>query len=235
MSSMSMIEHLDELRSRLIKAVVAIGVGTIVAFIFRNWIFDILAEPWNDVAGSRGLAFFRPTEAFSLFMRLSLFGGLVLAAPVVLWQTWAFVAPALNKKERRYIVPAAIVLGTLFASGIALGYWSLGRGLEFLIDFGEDRLDATVGGVFYLSFAMRFIFVFGLAFQFPVFLFALIATGAVSRKTLARGRRWAVLTIVTVGAVITPSGDPVTLLLLSAPLYLLYEGTLLAARMLLRR
>jgi len=233
--SMTLVDHLEELRSRLIKAVVAIVLASIVAFIFRNWIFDVLTEPWDKVAGDRNLAFFRPTEAFSLFMRLSLFGGLVLASPVVLWQAWAFVAPALTKKERRFIVPGSLVLGALFATGIMLGYWSLGRGLEFLVDFGEGRLDPTVGGNFYLGFAMRFILVFGIAFQFPVFLFSLMAVGAVDRNRLAAGRRWAILAIVTIGAVITPSGDPVTLMLLSAPLYLLYEGTLLLARIKLKR
>jgi sec-independent protein translocase protein TatC len=232
---MTLLEHLEELRTRLIKATAAVMVASIVAFVFRNWLFDVLTAPWEDVAGERNLAFFRPTEAFSLFMKLSLFGGVVLAAPVVLWQTWAFIAPALTKRERRWIVPASLVLAGLFAAGIALGYWSLRRGLSFLVDFGEGRLDPTVGGSFYLSFAMRFILVFGVAFQFPVFLFSLMAVGAVTRQRLASGRRWAVLTIVTVAAVITPSGDPYTLLLLSTPLYLLYEATLLAGRLFLKR
>ncbi len=234
-ASMSLLEHLEELRSRLIKAVIAIVAASIVAFIFRNWLFDLLTEPWNEVADNRNLAFFRPTEAFSLFMKLSLFGGLILAAPVVLWQIWAFIAPALSKKERRYIVPGVMLLSGLFLTGVWIGYWSLGRGLEFLIDFGEGRLDPTVGGAFYLSFAMRFIFVFGIAFQFPVFLYSLMAVGAVSRQRLASGRRWAVLAIVTIAAAITPSGDPYTLLLLSTPLYLLYEFTLLAARFRLKK
>ncbi len=232
---MSLVEHLEELRSRAVKAVVAIVVASIIAFIFRNWIFDLLTGPWEDVAGDRELAFFRPTEAFSLFMKLSLFGGLIIASPIVLWQVWAFIAPALNKRERRYVIPGILVLSGLFLSGVWLGYWSLGRGLEFLIDFGEGRLDPTVGGAFYLSFAMRFILVFGIAFQFPVFLFSLMAVGAVSRQQLASGRRWAVLAIVTIGAAITPSGDPYTLLLLSTPLYLLYEFTLLAARFRLKK
>jgi len=227
---MSLVDHLEELRSRLIKAVIAVVVASIFAFIFRNWIFDLLTEPWNDVAGDRELAFFRPTEAFSLFMKLSLFGGLILASPIVLWQIWAFITPALSKREKRYVVPGLMLLSGLFAAGVWLGYWSLGRGLEFLIDFGEGRLDPTVGGAFYLSFAMRFILVFGVAFQFPVFLFSLMAVGAVSRRRLAAGRRWAVLIIVVIAAAITPSGDPYTLLLLSTPLYLLYEATLLAAR-----
>lgn len=227
--------HLEELRNRIIKAGLAIAAGAIVAFVFRNWIFDVLTAPYEDVAGDRNLVFFRPTEAFSLFMRLSLFGGFVLASPVVIYQLWAFVRPALTKRERRRLIPVVLILVLLFVGGVAFGYWSLQRGLGFLLDFGEDRLDATIGGNHYLTFAMRFLLVFGFSFEFPVFLFAAAAVGIVGWRTLASGRRWAVLAIVTIGAVVTPSGDPVTLLLLSAPLYLLYEIDIWLVRFVLKR
>lgn len=232
---MPLLDHLEELRRRLIVAAIAVVIGSIAAFVFRHQLFDVLIGPWERVAEDRDLVFFRPTEAFSIFMRLSLFGGFVLASPVVIWQAWAFVSPALHAGERRFVIPAVAALGMLFLIGVVVGYWALGRGLEFLIDFGGDELEPTIGGGFYLSFAMRFILVFGIAFEFPVFLFALAATGAVERSTLARGRRWAVLAIVTIGAVITPSGDPLTLLLLSAPLYLLYELTLFLVWLVRRR
>lgn len=229
------VAHLDELRSRLLKASVAILVGAIVGFIFRNHIFDLLVGPFERVAEDRNLVFFRPTEAFSVFMRVSLFGGFVLASPFVIWQVWAFIAPALSKREKRAVIPAVAVLALLFIGGVAFGYWSLERGLGFLLDFGEGRLDAEIGASFYLSFAMRFLLVFGIAFEFPVFLFLTAAVGVVGWRQLASGRRWAVLTIVTVGAVVTPSGDPLTLILLSVPLYLLYELTILAVRLVLKR
>ncbi|HSM02860.1 MAG TPA: twin-arginine translocase subunit TatC [Acidimicrobiia bacterium] len=227
--------HLEELRNRLIKASIAVVAGAIVAFVFRHWIFDLIVAPYEDIAAGNDLVFFRPTEAFSLFMRLSLFGGFVIASPVVIWQVWAFIAPALTKREKRVVVPIVMVLVILFLAGLAVGYWSLGRGLEFLIDFGGDDLDPVIGGNDYLSFAMRFLLVFGLSFEFPVFLYAAAAVGAVTWRRLASGRRWAVLLIVTVGAVITPSGDPLTLLLLSIPLYLLYEATIWIVRFTLRR
>jgi len=227
--------HLEELRNRLIKSAVAVVAGAIVAFMFRQWIFDIIVAPYEDIAADRDLVFFRPTEAFSLFMRLSLFGGFVIASPIVIWQVWAFVAPALTKREKRVVVPIVIVLVVLFLSGLMVGYWSLGRGLRFLLDFGGDELEPVIGGNDYLSFAMRFLLVFGISFEFPVFLYAAAAVGAVSWRSLASGRRWAVLLIVTVGAVITPSGDPLTLLLLSVPLYFLYEATIWIVRFTLRR
>jgi len=227
--------HLEELRSRIVKAGLAIVVGAVVAFVFRDWIFDLLIQPYREVTAERNLVFFRPTEAFSLFMRISLFGGLVLASPVVIYQIWAFVAPGLTKRERRWVIPVVSVLAVLFLAGIWFGYWSLERGLGFLIDFGGDDLDPTIGGDFYLSFALRFLLVFGIAFEFPVFLFLAAAVGFVGWRSLARGRRWAVLLIVTIGAVVTPSGDPLTLLLLSAPLYALYELDIWLIRWILRR
>jgi len=230
-----MMAHLDELRSRLFKASLAVIVGAIVAFIFRDWIFDLLVAPYEAVVEDRNLVFFRPTEAFSLFMRIALFGGFVLASPVVIYQLWRFTSPALTKREKKWVIPIVAVLVLLFLSGIGFGYWSLQRGLGFLLDFGSDQIDPTIGGSHYLSFALRFLLVFGFSFEFPVFLFAAAAVGVVNWRTLAKGRRWAVLAIVTIGAVVTPSGDPLTLLLLSVPLYILYELDIWLIRFLIRR
>jgi sec-independent protein translocase protein TatC len=234
-SQQPIMSHLAELRTRLFKVAAAIVIGSIVAFIFRNWIFDLLIDPYEQITGDSKLAFFKPTEAFSLFMRLSLFGGFILASPIVIYQVWAFVAPALSKREKRIAVPVVMILVVLFLSGVGFGYWSLQRGLGFLIDFGGDSLDPVIGGSFYLSFAMRFLLVFGIAFEFPVFLYAAAAMGVVGWRQLAAGRRWAVLLIVTIGAVVTPSGDPYTLLLLSVPLYVFYEATIWIVRFTLRR
>jgi sec-independent protein translocase protein TatC len=230
-----LMSHLTELRHRLIKASIAVIIGSVVAFVFRTWIFDVLVAPFESYAEGRQLAFFRPTEAFSLFMRLSLFAGFVLASPVVIYQAWAFVSPALTRREKRRALPVVAVLILLFLGGVAFGYWSLERGIAFLLDFGSGRIDPVIGGDYYLTFALRFLLVFGLAFEFPVFLFAAAAMGLVGWRSLARGRRWAVLIIVTVGAVVTPSGDPLTLILLSAPLYVFYETTIWLVRLVLRR
>ncbi|MCJ7725583.1 MAG: twin-arginine translocase subunit TatC [Acidimicrobiia bacterium] len=227
--------HLDELRSRIFKAGLAVIAGAIVAFVFRNWIFDLLVAPYESVAADHDLVFFRPTEAFSLFMRISMFAGFVLASPVIIYQLWRFISPAMTKREKKWIIPIVAVLVILFLGGISFGYWSLQRGLGFLLDFGSDKLEPTIGGSYYLTFALRFLMVFGISFLFPVFLFAAAAVGVVSWRALARGRRWAVLAIVTVGAVITPTGDPLTLLLLSVPLYLLYEIDIWLIRFLLHR
>jgi sec-independent protein translocase protein TatC len=230
-------EHLTELRSRLIKSVVAIFLGSIVGLIFNAWIRDLLISPYRDAVGidEGGLAFLRPTEAFGVVMKIGLFGGAILASPVVLYQLWRFISPALTAKERRYVVPLSALFTVLFAAGLALGYWSLPRGLDFLLGFGGDDLDPVIQAEPYLSFAMRFLLAFGIAFEFPVFTFAAAAVGVVSSRQLRAGWRWAVVGIVVGAAVLTPSGDPLTLTLLSVPLYVMYELTILAVKYILKK
>ena len=232
---MSFMGHLGELRNRLMKAGAAVVVASIVAFFFHESILDLLSRPFENALEDGRLAVFRPTEAFSLVMRLSLFGGVVLASPVLLYQLWRFVSPALSKREKKWVVPLMAVFTVLFAAGVTLGYWALARGLEFLLSFGGDSLEPIIGADNYLGFAMRFILAFGIAFEFPVFLFAAAASGIVGSTRLRQGRRWAVLVILLAAALITPSGDPLTLMLLSVPLYLMFEATILAIRFILKK
>ena len=129
---------------------------------------------WRD---HQQLAFFQPTEPFSLALRVALFGGFIIASPIIIYQVWRFIGPALTKRERRYVYPLSGVMSLLFLSGVALGYYTLPLALRVLFSFGGDLLQETVGVNFYFSFAMRFLLAFGLAFQFPVFLFAAAALG----------------------------------------------------------
>jgi len=232
---MPMMEHLVEFRSRLVKVLIAVGLGTVVAFFFNEEILTLLAEPYKRAIPDGSLAFFRVTEAFATVMRLSLFGGIILASPVILYQSWRFAAPALSPKEKRWAYPITAVFVFLFISGVVVGYLALERGLGFLLEFGGDALVPIIGADFYLKFATRFIFAFGIAFEFPVFLFAAAAVGVVTSRKLRDNRRWAVLIIIIAAAIITPSGDPVTLMLLAVPLYVLFELTILAIRFILRR
>jgi sec-independent protein translocase protein TatC len=229
-----LLTHLDELRSRLIKVSLAVVAGTVIAFVFRGWLFDLMVEPYARVAGDRDLAFFRPTEAFAIFMRLSLFGGFVISSPVVFYQIWRFVSPALTRRERRLVVPVVTVLSALFVTGVVFGYWILELGLGFLLDFGGDNLEPVIGGNDYLTFAIRFLLIFGLAFEFPVFLYLAAAMGAVRWQHLAAARRGTLVGILVVSALVTP-GDPFTMLALSIPLYVLYEVTIILVRMTIRR
>lgn len=230
-----MLGHLTELRSRLIKVAIAVAIGTIVAFFFNQELLDFLIRPYRVAVPGGSLAYFRPTEAFSTVMRVSLFGGFVLASPVVMYQLWRFIAPALTPREKRWTYPLTVVFVVLFVGGCAVGYLALERGLVFLFDFGGDALVPVIGAEEYLRFAIRFILAFGIGFEFPVFLFAAAAFGIISSRVLSTNRRWAVLIILVAAAVITPTGDPLTLLTLAIPLYVLYELTILAIRLLLKK
>lgn len=234
-SAMTLMDHLDELRSRLIKSAAAVAVGAVAGFFLYDRVLDLLAGPYEEATGQAGLAVFRPTEAFSVVMRVSLFTGLVIASPVVIYQLVRFVGPALTKREKRYAVPLSGILALLFAVGVLAGYWALERGLDFLLGFGGERITPIIGADHYLSFALRFILAFGIAFEFPVFLFTVAAIGVVTSTALRRNWRWAVVVILVGAALITPSGDPLTLTLMAVPLYVLYELTILAIKLILKR
>lgn len=231
----SYLGHLGELRDRLIKCSVAVLIGSIIGFVIHEQVLSFLAEPYQIAVPDAGLSFFRPSEAFSVVMKISLWTGLIIASPVILYQTWRFVAPALTAREKKWAIPMTGIFAVLFLAGITVGYVALERGLVFLLGFGGDALQPVIGADLYFRFAMRFILAFGIAFEFPVFLFSAAAFGVVSSAALRSNRRWALVIILVVAAFITPTGDPLTLLMLSAPLYLFYELTILAVRFILKK
>ncbi|MGH3650974.1 MAG: twin-arginine translocase subunit TatC, partial [Acidimicrobiia bacterium] len=173
-------------------------------------------------------------EEWGVLMRIALFGGLILASPVVLYQIWAFINPALTGTERKWAFPIVAALVVLFVTGVVFGYLVLPRGLAFLLDIFENVENDLLIGEYY-SFVLRFLLAFGVAFLYPVFLFATAAAGIVSADQLARGRRWAVILVVVGAALITPTGDLLTLLVLAGPLYLMYEITYWLVRLVLKR
>ncbi len=228
-----MLVHLEELRWRLVKAAASLVLGAIFAYLFRDQIFEWISRPYYEAFPESELVTIRPAESFSAAMRLALFGGFVLASVPITWQAWAFVSPGLTKKERKWVIPVVLTSVSLFLIGVAFAYYILPRGLTFLqetLDVGQETAVSE-----YLNFALRFLLVFGISFEFPIVLFMAGALGLVKSEQLARGRRWAVLVIAVVGAAATPTGDPFTMLFLSIPLYMLYEITLLAIRYILRK
>ncbi len=228
------LSHLEELRWRLLKSFIAIIVGGVVAFVFANDLRAILEAPFYAAAPDAELQSLAVAEKWGVLMRIGLFGGVILASPVVLYQLWAFINPALTQKERRWAIPIVSSMAVLFASGVAFGYWALPRGLDFLLGVFPDVGNNLRLGDYY-SFTLRFLFAFGVAFLYPVFLFASAAAGIISSQQLARGRRWALILVVAGAAAITPSGDAFTLLVLSAPLYLMYEATYWLVRLVLKK
>lgn len=230
----SILVHLDELRWRVLKAGIGILVGGVVAFLFVDQLREILESPFYQADPDAALQTFAVVEQWGVLMRIGLFGGFILASPLVLYQVWAFVAPALTTGERRWVFPIVSSLVVLFVGGVAFGYWVLPRGLEFLLGIFPD-VDNDLRMADYYSFVIRFLFAIGVTFMYPVFLFAAAAVGVVSSELLARGRRWAVLIVVIAAALITPTGDAFTLFVLSGPLYLMYEATYWLIRLVLKK
>jgi sec-independent protein translocase protein TatC len=230
----SILAHLEELRWRIFRIFIAVLVGGLVAFLFADQLRTILEAPFHTAAPDSALQAFEPAEEFGVLMRIALFGGIVLASPVILYQTWAFINPALTRRERNWAFPVVTALVVLFVGGVLFGYLTLPRGLTFLLNIFTDVMnDLRIGS--YYSFVLRYLVAFGLAFLYPVFLFAAAAAGVVTSAQLARGRRWAVLIIVIAAAVITPSGDALTLIVLSVPLYVMYEATYWLIRLVLKK
>lgn len=230
----TILAHLEELRWRLVRVFIAVVVGGLVALVFHDQLRMILEAPFRAAAPDNDLQTLNPTEQWGVLMRIALFGGIILASPVVLYQIWAFIQPALTKRERNWAFPVVGSLVVLFVGGVVFGYFTLPRGLEFLLDIFPD-VEANLRLGDYYSFTLRFLFAFGVAFLYPVFLFAAAAAGVISSQQLARGRRWAVLIIVIGAALITPSGDAFSLMVLSVPLYLMYEATYWLVRLVLRK
>lgn len=230
----TILTHLEELRWRIVKIFIAILAGGIVAFIFASDLTAILERPFYAASPESNLQSLAVAEQWGILMRVGFFGGLILSSPVVIYQLWAFINPALTSRERKWAFPVVGSMAILFIAGVLFGYWVLPRGLEFLLELLPGvKTDLQIGR--YYSFVLRLIFATGVAFLYPVFLFAAAAAGVVSSEQLARGRRWAVLIIVIGAALITPSGDAFTLLLLSIPLYLMYEITYWLVRLLLKK
>ena len=158
---------------------------------------------------------------------LAAYGGIGLAIPVILWQAWKFIVPGLYPHERRYAIPFVTSGVVLFAFGAGLAYWSIPRALDFLLNVGGDRLEDLLSPAPYISFVIKMIIAFGLGFQFPLILIFLQMVGLVNVDTLKSGRRYAIVGIVVLVAILTPSGDPITLMILSVPMYIFYEGAVL--------
>lgn len=230
----SILTHIDELRWRIVKIGIAVIVGAVVAFFFDDWLREILEAPFYEAAPGNDFQALKVGEEWGVLMRVSMFGGVILASPVILYQIWAFINPALTPRERKWALPVVAALVILFIGGVLFGYTVLPIGLEFLLNVFPNVENNLLIGEYY-SFVLRFLLATGAAFLYPVFLFAAAAAGLVSSEQLARGRRWAVLLVVVVAALITPSGDIPNLLILATPLYLMYEIVYWLVRLILKK
>jgi sec-independent protein translocase protein TatC len=241
-TKMTLGEHLAELRSRIIRSVLAVVLGAIVIVAFYDQVLDVLVEPYRNLCSESDPGFcdgevfiLDPIEGLATRLRVATYGGVILALPVILWQVWRFVVPALNRKERRYAIPFIVSTLVLFALGAVVAYFTLGRALQFLISWsGED-----VGQVFQISRYLRLVGVmaaaFGIGFLLPVLLVFLQLVGVIRPHQLVASWRYAILGIAVLAAFITPSGDPVSLAVLAVPMTALYFLAALIGWLLTRR
>jgi sec-independent protein translocase protein TatC len=227
---MSFLEHLEELRWRLVKSAASILLFSIVAYFFTDHILNFLTR---DI----GAVYFNaPTEAFSVRIKLSIITGLLAALPVVFWQIWQFVVPGLYRNEARLVIPVVILATIAFIGGAAFCFFLvLPVGMQFLLGFGTEKIQPLISVGRYISFVSWMCLGFGAVFELPIVSFFLGRIGLIDSGMLKRGRRYAVVGILVVAAAITPSPDVFSQLMLAGPLYFLYELSIVIVRMTGRR
>jgi len=224
---LSLVQHLKELRDRVMVSAIAVAITTALAFTFTTQIIRFLLVP----SGVDRLLALSPTEGFTTYFRVALFAGIALAMPVLLYEIYAYIDPALYPPERRFIRAIGIPVLALFVLGMSFCYFVLlPRAIPFLITFGGDVIENQLRAAEYLSFVTTFILGMGIVFEVPVIIWALVRVGIVQRSWLAKQRRYVFLLSFVVGAIITPTPDPFNQTLVSVPMYLLYELGLLLAR-----
>lgn len=217
---MTFVEHLEELRWRIVKSLVALVVGFITCFAVHRHLMTWLSMPAGDV----NFIFTAPGEYFMASLKVAFYGGLYLALPVILYQTLAFLAPGLTPNERHWVIPIAVGSFVLFSLGAAFAYvLLLPAGLHFLLSFGPSSIAPMLSIGTYLGFAAALVFAAGLIFELPLVLLAMALVGIVSSTMLARFRRVAFVAALAVAALISPSGDIFSQLMLAGALVLLYE------------
>lgn len=241
-NTMPIMEHLRELRVRIVRSLLAVVVGVIVILATYDPVKRFLTQPYRNLCSTNpdfncdgSLFALGPLDGFSARMKVAAYGGLILALPVVLWQVWQFIVPALSKKEKKYAIPFISSSVILFAIGGSLAYWTLDKALEFLISWSGSDVNQAYQITKYISLVTFMMLAFGVGFLSPVLLVFLQLANIVQPRTLIKQWRIAIMLIFVASAVITPSGDPFTLMALSGPLTILYFLSVLVGWLLVRR
>lgn len=232
---LTLFEHLGELRKRLTICIVAVAAGILVSAIFNGFVLDALLRPLRQIEGlapqTYQITTFSPAEPFMVSLKVWVAGGLILASPILIWQLWAYVAPAFTASERRFFYPVVIASTVLFLTGIALAYFLvLPRGLSFLLNFSSGYFNVQNRANEYFTFMALFILAFGVVFELPVLLGLLAKVGVIDDRFLRKNRRYALLILALAAAFITPSQDAFSMLAMLIPLYGLYEASILVAK-----
>ncbi|MCZ6639454.1 MAG: twin-arginine translocase subunit TatC [Candidatus Dadabacteria bacterium] len=231
---MSFLDHLGELRKRLLWSFLAILVFFIPAYAFSNEIFDFLMKPLiENLPEGSSLIFTRPTEGFTTYLKVSFFASVLLAIPFILYQAWKFVAPALYKKEKQIIIPFIFFGSLFFLLGAAFCYYVASPpAFKFLLnEYSSEYVKAFPTISEALSFFMALIFGFGLVFEFPLIIFILARIGVVTSKWLREKRKYAIILSALIAAILTPTTDAISMMLMFVPIVVFYELGILVAWM----
>ncbi|MDD5169288.1 MAG: twin-arginine translocase subunit TatC [Syntrophales bacterium] len=217
--------HLEELRTRLIHILIAVGIGFFVCYYFKDYLFKIITQPLvAALPKDSHMIFTGLPEAFFIYMKIAFFASLFLTSPYTFYQIWRFIAPGLYPTEKRHVIPFVLSSTFLFISGILFGYYlALPPAFEFFVAFSTDFLKPMISFREYLSFSLKMLLAFGVSFEMPVFIYFMARLGIVNAKMLRKQRRYAILIIFIVAAVLTPSPDAFSQILMAIPLMFLYE------------
>jgi len=237
---MTLTQHLAELRTRIIRSVLAAVVGIIVMLAFYDQVLDFMRRPYEQLCKDNPkltceLQFLGPLEGFSTRLSISTYGGIILALPVILWQIWRFVVPALHAKEKKYAIPFIVSSIVLFLMGAAVAYLTLTPALDFLISWAGSDVEANFQVSKYVSLFGLMLAAFGITFLFPVLLVFLQLVGVLSPQTLMKQWRYAIVIIAVIAALITPSGDPYSMLAMAIPMTLFYGIAVIIGRVAQKR
>lgn len=224
--------HLAELRTRLIRCFVAVGIGFLISYGFKEKLFEILTRPLIQVMNEgETLIFTGIPEAFFTFLKVSLLAGILLAIPVIMFEFWMFVAPGLYKNERKIMLPIVIVSSFFFVGGALFGYFIVFPfGFQFLLGFATETLRPMPAMKEYLSFSAKLLLAFGFVFELPLVITFLARIGLVTVDFLKKNRKYALLIFFIISAILTPP-DVVTQIMMSIPLIILYEISIIGAKL----
>jgi len=226
---LTLFEHLDELRKRIFASLIAMAVAVGAAAVFDDQLFTLLLRPLPE--GMEEITTFSPAEPFMVSLKVWVIAALIAVSPYLIYQFWAFVGPAFTASEKRYFVPVVGACSALFLGGVVFAYLVvLPRGLSFLLTFNEGYFNVQNRASDYFSFMALFLLAFGLTFEMPVVLVLLAKVGVVDDRSLRKNRRYAILVQAVVAAVLTPSQDAFSMLALFIPLVILYEVSIVLAR-----
>jgi sec-independent protein translocase protein TatC len=242
---MSLIDHLRELRHRLVISIWALLAGSVVGFFLYEPAMSLIKSPYCDFLRDHpekapfegqgcSLVFLGAIDGFLITVKVIVFLALLVALPVILYQLWAFIVPGLTSRERRWAIPFVGLSVVLFLLGALAAFLTLPRALGFLLGVGGDFVSPLLTVDKYVGFVIFTILAFGLGFEFPILLISLSAAGVLSSDTMRTYRRYVILGLAIFAAVITPSPDPISMLALLIPLYAFYEGAIIVSRLIKR-